>query len=295
MRRWAEDELAAEAAKYKTRSAFFRGSSGAYQSARNRGVLDKVCAHMLDGNTSWTKEMIVAEAAKYDSRKALEQGSAKAYEAAKRKGLLDEVCGHMESAYTYWTEDMITAAAAKHDSRVDFQRSCRGAYSAASRMGLLDEVCGHMGSGSRSSDDVIYIWRANGVQHLGRSVYKIGVTSARLGAERIRYVSNASGFTPTIVRLAKVTEKASWIERRLLRIGQDPGFTDFDGCTEFRALTDHEVDCIGYIIDLFSDDQRHAAGKTGQDEINEKSPRGRGLIEENEAKHNNVHTIYTGV
>ena len=36
-----------EALNYKTRLEFFKGSSGAYESARKKGWLDIVCSHMV--------------------------------------------------------------------------------------------------------------------------------------------------------------------------------------------------------------------------------------------------------
>jgi hypothetical protein len=105
-----------------------------------------------------------------------------------------------------------------------------------------------------SDNDTIYLWRANDITHNGMNVYKVGITSARLGDQRIAHVADVSGFTPTIVRLRKVTESARLIERRLLEMGQDPGFTGFGGCTEFRAFTDDEVQFVIFIIDLFTEE-----------------------------------------
>ena len=205
--------------------------------------------------TTWTEEMLADEASKYSTRSDFQRGSSGAYSAARSRGLLDKVCVHMDWLHTYWTEEMLADEAYKYSTRSDFQRGASSAYQTARKRGLLDKVCAHTIDGSPSDNDVIYVWRANGVQHYGLNVYKIGITSARLGDIRIADVANASGFLPTIVRLRKVTEKATWIEKRLLEIGQHPGFTGFDGCTEFRALTDIEVDFVTYIIDLYSDDE----------------------------------------
>jgi hypothetical protein len=45
---WTLDRCGAEAAKYKTRSEFQHGSTGAYQSAWHNGWLDLMCGHMTD-------------------------------------------------------------------------------------------------------------------------------------------------------------------------------------------------------------------------------------------------------
>jgi hypothetical protein len=159
---------------------------------------------------------------------------------------------------TTWTDEMLAAEAAKYFTRGEFAKGHNSAYQIANNRGLLDAVCAHMEDGSPSDNDAIYIWRANGIQHHGRNVYKIGVTSARLGDQRIVKVAKSSGFSPKVLRLAKVTEKARFIESKLLEMGQAPGFTGFDGCTEFRALTDDEVDFIVEMIDMFSDDAQES-------------------------------------
>jgi len=111
-----------------------------------------------------------------------------------------------------------------------------------------------MANASFTDNDAIYLWRAEGVQHNGTPVYKIGMTSARLGNWRIGHVAKASGFTPTVLRHVKVTEKATFIECRLLEMGIDPGYTGFAGCTEFRALTDQQADFIIGMIDMYADE-----------------------------------------
>lgn len=50
--KWTKDRLMEEARKYKSRVAFSKGSGGAYNSARKRGLLDEVCAHMFSGKPS---------------------------------------------------------------------------------------------------------------------------------------------------------------------------------------------------------------------------------------------------
>lgn len=44
--RWTDEALKAEASKYKTRGEFQKNSNLAYQSAKNRGILDDICSHM---------------------------------------------------------------------------------------------------------------------------------------------------------------------------------------------------------------------------------------------------------
>ena len=252
---WTDEMLAAEAAKYSSRKAFVSGSPGAYSAALRRDIIDRICAHMDVTFVSWDEDMLRAEAAKYATRGEFSLGSRKAYSVARRRGLLDHICGHMQKLRVNWDEDMLRAEAAKYSTRREFSDGSKSAYERARLGGILDSICAHMVPGEGGSDnDTIYIWRANGVQHLGLNVYKIGITSARLGDKRIASCAYDSGFQPTIVCIAKVTESARFLESEFLKLGLDPGFTGFGGCTEFRALTPEEVDSILCIIDLYADE-----------------------------------------
>lgn len=53
--KWTDESLADEAAKYTTRGKFARGSASAYQMAKKRGILDKICEHMEAVLLTWTR------------------------------------------------------------------------------------------------------------------------------------------------------------------------------------------------------------------------------------------------
>ena len=62
--RWTKEEVLKEAKKYKTKSSFSKGSSGAYDAALNYGLIKEACTHM-DSLTSdfdcvyvWTAEFL---------------------------------------------------------------------------------------------------------------------------------------------------------------------------------------------------------------------------------------------
>lgn len=59
-------------------------------------------------------------------------------------------------------------------------------------MGIIEEIRQHM-ERPLSDRDTVYIWRAVNERYNGNSVYKIGITSARLGKQRITEVTKASG------------------------------------------------------------------------------------------------------
>lgn len=95
----SEEQIQALADKCKTRSEFNQRFSGAYQQARKRGLLDKVCSHMVSPQKPtgyWTIDRLRDVASQYTIRLDFirEQGSA--YAKIIGLGMLDELCGHMK-------------------------------------------------------------------------------------------------------------------------------------------------------------------------------------------------------
>ena len=156
---WTKERVAAEAAKYETRSKFHDGCTGAYVKARKSGILNEVCAHMerkpIKSRVFWTKEQIAVEAVKYKTRHHFLKGNNSAYNAARKLGALDEVCAHMvrpNKPKGYWTTELIAAEAAKYETRGQFSQGHIRAYTAAVRSGVLDEVCSNMERGVSGFD-----------------------------------------------------------------------------------------------------------------------------------------------
>jgi hypothetical protein len=235
---WSTDALKADALKYKTRGEWRRESRGAYKAAFNRGLLDVCCGHMPAVLTYWSTDTLKADALKYKTRNEWYRESNRAYQTALKRGLLDVCCGHMERGRFLWTDDNLIADALKYKTRSEWKSDSEGAYATACKRGLLDACCGHMDRGFSSTDnDAVYIWKAIGQSYNGNQVYKIGVTSARLGEIRVLRCANKAEFDAEIVILANVDGKATEVEKSLLTIGADPKYVGFDGCTEFRAMT----------------------------------------------------------
>ncbi len=88
-----------------------------------------------------------------------------------------------------------------------------------------------------SDNNIIYFWKAEGTEF-----YKIGVTSERLGMQRINDVAEYSGFTPVVLAMTTINGKATDVETELLRkFNRSAGLEGFDGCTEFRHLASWEA------------------------------------------------------
>ncbi|QNJ55308.1 hypothetical protein vBValMR11Z_382 [Vibrio phage vB_ValM_R11Z] len=94
---WTLERLKEDALKYKTRNEWYKNSSGAYQTARKRGIIDECCSHMTTTRKPsgyWTTERLKEDALKYKTRREWQKKSS-AYQAARIQGILDECCGHM--------------------------------------------------------------------------------------------------------------------------------------------------------------------------------------------------------
>lgn len=149
--RWTLSKLRAEAAHFRTRNDFQKNSTNAYTAAYNRGLLDEICAHMVDQRKTkgfWQdKENCRAEALKYMTKTDFQKAAVQAYKVALEEGFLQEICGHMTAKIKpkgYWSKTKIKAIADGYLTKKDFREGDGAAYDFASRNGWLDELCIHM-------------------------------------------------------------------------------------------------------------------------------------------------------
>lgn len=94
---------------------------------------------------------------------------------------------------------------------------------------------------SGSDADAVYIWLADRERFNGKPVYKVGVTSERLGEKRIHQVAARNNQEARIVALASVGPFAREVETKLKKLGDDPQYLVKDGRTEFRAMSESEL------------------------------------------------------
>ena len=194
-------------------------------------------------NTKYTKKKLAEMARTVDSRSAFEKMNRSAYAAALRMGIIDEICAHMASLRVEWTHDTLQAEAAKYSTRSDFAYYSRGAYIFALRRGELGTICGHMHPSPKySSRDVFYIIQERNNESV--KLTKFGITSSRLGNQRIEKHSKTH-FTKPVVVARIVTQFARQIEKTLLCSFEEPAPERHceDGYTELRLLTDFETVC----------------------------------------------------
>ena len=188
-----------------------------------------------------TKESCRESALQYKSRRQWELGDYGAERAAQKYGWIDFCCQHMagkkQKPANYWTKQRCLERAKDFTSRKEWGVTCEGSYRKAVRNGWVEECAAHMDFAYGASDaDVVYIW-----QDAESGLHKIGITSDRVGEQRIGICKATNRMDPRIVLMLKVGD-ARVVEKSLLELGTDPELdSSIDGYTEFRRLTDAEL------------------------------------------------------
>lgn len=246
-KRRTDEEVLAEGRKYSSRKEFSNGCGGAYNSAVKRGLIDQLYPSKHDSRSHWTDDCVVlAEGMKYSSRYEFQRGSFQAYKAALKRGLLDQL---YVSKRRRLSDAELLAEGGKYKSQADFRRAKPAMVLAAGRRKLLD-IIDFPENYPPSDNDAIYIWRAVCQHYNGNPIYKIGVTSVRFGTQRIERVARKAGFEYELICCEAVQGKATTLEAKLHLLGEDPQFTGFDGCTEFRALSSSALEAALALINL---------------------------------------------
>jgi len=220
---------------HKTRGDFQKNAKADYT------IVYRHYPHLLNMLTmmkrKWVEEDVVSGLSKYQYRDEIRLNNPALYSYLHKQ--CRQLLETLPKRKIKWTEDAVKNEALKYSWRTEFSKGCESAYQAATKNFpyLLDELFPEIDV--RGSDnDCIYIWRVVGQFHHGVPIYKIGVTSSRLGHGRIIEVAKKAKMSFDIVCCEKTICKATDIERKLHCLGVSPRFEKIDGKTEFRALTD---------------------------------------------------------
>lgn len=234
---WDKQSSFAEAEKYDTRYSFQKNSPGCVKWLKRNGLFEDACDHMTP-QFRWTADLIEEEAAKFSSRHEFHARNSSAAQWAVRNKHMDKLFPHK---LTLWDFESVAEEALKFNCREEFRVGAAGAVQWAVRNGVWDTVCAHMDLASRSDYDCVYIWKPEGFGDL----YKIGVTSKRLGTKRIEYVSGNYGMQVELLYL-RHTSNALKKEKEMLSLGKPASVNkNFDGFSEFRHLTNGQfLECL---------------------------------------------------
>ena len=147
---------------------------------------------------NWNKEAVILLAKEFQSRADFATNWPEAFRSAKENGWLDDVheaIGYSDPRFQYSDEEILSVASKYHSQR-EFIEKERQTYNLAVRRGLLDRACAKMDKTPGASDNnAVYIWKVVGEYFEGNAVYKIGITSARLGMQRVNASDNSHCFS----------------------------------------------------------------------------------------------------
>ena len=214
-RKWTNEALHDEAAKFETLKDFRRDSHSAFVTAHRVGILKEITSHMKSfRQPRLPKDEVIKRAKKFQHRVDFREGDPHAYNSAQSHNIMAEACAHMTRKNIgplIWTTDKVKVEAKKYDSRSAFQRGCVSAYSAAYRQGILDEVCSHM----KNLRALPRKWSQEAIQEVAnkyatRGEFAKGCSSAYFAAIRLGILNNVCSHMPK-----KAKRKRKWTVERL--------------------------------------------------------------------------------
>jgi len=234
--KWTFERCKSEAAKYRTRYEFQKGSGGTYQAAFRNRWIDEICAHMEKVRTAWTFERCKSEAKGYRTRYEFQKGSSGIYQAARNNGWLDEICAHMEKVRTTWTLETCRLEAKGCRTRNEVMKGSMSAYDAAWRNRWLDEICVHMerGTGGFNPDIPGFLYSREFLSEGGiirPGNFKIGITNFE-PANRASQFGAIEGLSMPLRSLVHFEDGrlCADVERRIKRLYKSDRYEiDFDG------------------------------------------------------------------
>lgn len=252
---WTQERVAEIAKLYPSRQAMRTGPhQWAYVVAKKNeweDALPPLKEKQKDQRKPWSKEEVIASVKGYATYTAWAKAKPGAYRKARRlKTWIEEVETLLPRTRTkqgHWTKDKVLLEAATFDYPSEWAHESKGSYLAALRNGWLCECTSRMNKRRKADDDCFYMWKAKGCYFNGNQVYKLGITSKRLGQLRIDGCAKAAGLDAETVIYVE-TNLAKEIERKALKLGSDPEYTGFGGSTEFRALSQEDINAILGII-----------------------------------------------
>jgi len=139
--KYSDDDLAKLAKKYKTLKDFRENELGAYKTAQNRGIFDKITSH-IPRNKVWTYEEAKKEAENYGTFAEFQKNSP-AFLQSYKNGWTNDFKQFLKLKKGEWekkTKNMVMADVAKSVNKNDFRSKFPLSYKAARERGWYDEV-----------------------------------------------------------------------------------------------------------------------------------------------------------
>ena len=179
--KWTLIKIETEAKKYTKRRDFAEQSGGAYNRARQLGILDDVCSHMPTLVRTLTSEEIYLKAKSFVNRTQFQKDALGHWRRAVKLNILDNVCSHMEENITRWDVEKVSIEMKKYKNLTELKSKAKGAYHHCRVNGLLGMIKEYYGEQKSGFDDskpaiLYYLSIDNG------AYYKIGITNRTVEA-----------------------------------------------------------------------------------------------------------------
>lgn len=234
----------AREAKERGLRTYFTGNPCPNGHNGHRSVINHTCVDCLRSKTKGLKAHrynfceIIRSAKKCRNRKEFRNKFPSTYYSCMKRGLAEIAMSHMPPPKTSrkWRFCSVYNLSRDYENKGEFSKLHSGAASYAIEKGFWNLITNHMRS--KTSDfNVAYMW---GCQTEDKFLMKFGVTSDRLGDERIDSVSRKSGI-PRDFTIMVLCENALKVEKKLKAIGKNFNIPDVNGGTEFRILSRDEL------------------------------------------------------
>jgi hypothetical protein len=148
--KWVKETILVEASKYDSLYEFYKCAGGAYQKARDLGLLADIQNNMTGGNVRWSKEKVIVDALKYGTKKDWQAESPSAYATARKLGVFDEATKHMTGNTNWESEDikrdkdLVLKDAKKYKTKNEWHNNSRRAFDRAKELSIFEQATKHM-------------------------------------------------------------------------------------------------------------------------------------------------------
>ena len=205
-----------------------------------------------------TREMVIDAASEFSKRSHFENSDATLYNYAAKHNLLDILFPMERMTAESFIRDLVLVHGDRYDythvkfsnlgSKIKIICAQHGAFWKRAGAHLKGKGCPIC---EGFDNNCFYIKLAESCFFNGEKVYKVGITSWRLGLDRLNRQSAASGMPHKIILPpTPLIGAATDIERFALSIGHNPKFSGFDGASEYRAYSDEQLGNILSMVDL---------------------------------------------
>ena len=213
-------------------------------------------------NRKITHELVREVASQCRSRSDLANIDPVCANFARKYGMMDELFPGPYQYATQTTEGFVAKAKEVHGDRFDYSevnynRTLEKVKIICPKHGSFwQRPASHLGGRGCAKcwsfdNDAFYMKRAKDHYFNGNPVFKVGVTSIRLGDARLKQQSLASKIKhEVVIQPTRIIGAATNIERYALSLGANPQYVGFDGCSEYRAYSEEDVLKIKEMVEL---------------------------------------------